>query len=103
MKVGDAIDLNSFIATRKEQGAHAVARFLHRSVGQSDHDNGRQPAAEAGFDLDGDRLDADDGRALHARAAVGLPRRAGAQFGEVNGEHAVGVAGRAGGRRQWRS
>ena len=32
VKVGDAIDLNSFIATRKEQGAHAVARTVRRAI-----------------------------------------------------------------------
>jgi glycerol-3-phosphate O-acyltransferase len=32
VKVGDAIDLNSFIATRKEQGPHAVARTVRRAI-----------------------------------------------------------------------
>ncbi len=32
VKVGEAIDLKSFIAARREQGAHAVARTVRRSI-----------------------------------------------------------------------
>jgi hypothetical protein len=54
-------------AAVEKRRAHALARFLHSRVGETDDRECRQPRMDVGFDGDLDGLDSDRGERRHAR------------------------------------
>ncbi len=60
------------VAGARERGRHALAALFHRALRQADRGEGGEPVGEVHLDLDGIRVDPDDGRGSemgeHARS-----------------------------------